>query len=209
MAIEREDLLAPFGIGVWTPSTLIIPRNLTEAMPEGSERWSGSTIEERKAVARRRISAYRGNSSSEAVLTISLPRRVGSALLYKELAEDLADIGITLERVGPGKKSDLKLVDRLARYGDPRWFLNQFSCRLKEGLCVSATDTIVAESLNEADPEVRARLYAEAERELLQSNIYIPIGAPIRWSLVRGGVDGFSANPWGLHPLLPMAFRPI
>lgn len=56
---------------------------------------------------------------------------------------------------------------------------------------------------------VRAALYAEAEAELAASNVYIPIGAPIRWSLVRGDIEGFQENRWNIHPLLPLALRPI
>ena len=29
------------------------------------------------------------------------------------------------------------LVDRVARYAEPRWFLNQFNCSLDNGLCVA------------------------------------------------------------------------
>ena len=55
----------------------------------------------------------------------------------------------------------------------------------------------------------RAALFAEAEAELAASNVFIPIGAPIRWSLIRGGVEGFEENRWSIHPLFPLALRPI
>ena len=54
----------------------------------------------------------------------------------------------------------------------------------------------------------RARALAQAEAELTIANIYIPIGAPLRWSLVRGTVDGFLANPYAFHPLPDMAEIP-
>jgi len=142
-------------------------------------------------------------------MTISLPRRAGSNLFYEQLSDDLGDIGINLVRVGPDDIADLRLVDRLARYGDARWFLNQFNCALEGNVCVPAADELVELALVEPDAARKTDFYLEAEAELLQSNMFIPIGAPVRWSLVRGGVDGFAANPWGLHPLFPLAIRPI
>ena len=49
----------------------------------------------------------------------------------------------------------------------------------------------------------------EAETALLATNLYIPLGAPIRWSLVRADIDAFSENPWNIHPLFPLSRAPI
>ena len=40
---------------------------------------------------------------------------------------------------------------------------------------------------------------------MTQDNIYIPLGAPIRWSLVAGEGAGFAVNRWGLHSLIALA----
>jgi peptide/nickel transport system substrate-binding protein/oligopeptide transport system substrate-binding protein len=45
---------------------------------------------------------------------------------------------------------------------------------------------------------------AQAERAVTDANGFIPIARPLRWSLVRSGVTGFSPNPWGWHPLPPL-----
>ncbi len=210
MAIERENLLEPFGIGGWAPSTRMVPPELIGEGSAPPERWADLSIDQRKSEARRRIGAWRSSEGLDSVrVTIALPRRAGSNLFFEELAEDFRDIGINLVRVGPDDSADITLVDRLARYGDPRWFYNQFSCSLDASICAEEADEIVELALVEPDPARKVDFYLEAERELLAANTYIPIGAPVRWSLVRGGVDGFEANPWGLHPLFPMALRPI
>ena len=54
----------------------------------------------------------------------------------------------------------------------------------------------------------RATLIAEAEAALTLANVYIPFGSPLRFSLVRGDVDGFSGNAWAFHPLPPLAVIP-
>ena len=74
---------------------------------------------------------------------------------------------------------------------------------------LTEADLAVIAALREDNPAERARLLAEAEGILLDKNGYIPLGVPVRWSLVRGGVDGLEANPTGFHPLFPLALRPI
>src|SRR5690606_18203514 len=106
-----------------------------------------------------------------------------------ELAGQLGQIGIRLERVDPDEPADLTVIDRVARYAAPRWFLDQFNCTLRRGLCNSAADAQVRAALAAADPAGRADALARAETMLTAANVYIPIGAPLRWAMVRGNVD--------------------
>lgn len=213
MAIDRETLLQPFNIGGWIPTTRIVAPGLPDDIGTIDERWTDLTLEERRAQAAQRVASWlaEGAEGEEraARATIALPPGPGSEMLFAELAEDLAAIGVDLARVEDAGDADLTLVDRVARYGGARWFLNQFNCSLGTGLCAPEADARVAEAVAELNPMVRAALYAEAEAELAASNVYIPIGAPIRWSLIRGGIEGFQENRWNVHPLLPLALRPI
>jgi hypothetical protein len=110
--------------------------------------------------------------------------------------------------VPEGRAADLILVDRVARYAEPRWFLNQFNCGLRRGMCSSDADALVSESIVQADPAAKATLLAQAEAELTLANVYIPFGSPLRFSLVRGDVDGFAPNAWAYHPLPALAAIP-
>lgn len=208
MAIDRQTLLQPFNIGGWIPTTRMVAPDLPSDPKIIGERWAGLSLEQRQAEAARRITAASEGGSVSRRLTVALPVGPGSDLLFRELAEDLAAVGVTLERTEDTAKADLRLVDRLARYADARWFLNQFNCSLKRGLCSAEADALVREAMQTTDPSKITALMAEAEATLSDENVYIPIGAPIRWSLVRGGLDGFSENNWGLHPLFPLSLRP-
>lgn len=210
MAIDRETLLQPFNIGGWIPTTRIVAPGLPDDIGTIDERWTDLSLEERRGLAAQRVAAWLGEGEDRtARVAIALPSGPGSDLLFTELAEDFAAIGVDLDRVDDPAGADLTLVDRVARYGGARWFLNQFNCSLEKGLCTPEADARVAEAVDALDPMARAALYAEAEAELAASNVYIPIGAPIRWSLVRGGIEGFQENRWNVHPLLPLALRPI
>jgi peptide/nickel transport system substrate-binding protein/oligopeptide transport system substrate-binding protein len=54
----------------------------------------------------------------------------------------------------------------------------------------------------------RTALLGRAEGILTAANVYIPLGAPLRWSMVRGNVKGFVDNQWAFHPLPAMATIP-
>jgi len=208
LAIDRPALMATFNIGGWVPSTRIVPAAVAGA--KAPERWAGTSIEQRRAVAAGRVAAWRAGAGKgkPPSLTIALADEPGFAMLFNALASQLGQAGIELVRVDPGQPADLALVDRIARYAEPRWFLNQVNCSLARGLCNSGADGAVEEALTAADPKERADDLARAEAELTAANVYIPIGAPLRWSMVRGNVDGFAANAWAWHPLPDMATIP-
>jgi oligopeptide transport system substrate-binding protein len=76
------------------------------------------------------------------------------------------------------------------------------------GPCSPETDSLVAKASQTVDLAERTALYAQADEKLSASNVFIPIGSPIRWSLWRGNATGFVINRFGMHPLMPMILRP-
>ena len=199
----------PFNIDGWQSSFDIVPRGQWgDVLPEPIA-WTSFSIEQRRSEARGRVEAWEATSGEEARLTIGMPNGPGSDLLFRQLARDLSAIGIEATMMEEGRGADLELFDPVARYASPRWFLNQFNCSIRSGPCSAEADELVAQSLSAADLTEKATLLAQAELELQDASVFIPFGAPIRWALVRGGVEGFSENPWGLHPLFPLSEPPI
>lgn len=205
MAIDRGELIQPFGLGGWRSSTWIVPRDLFAPAQYPVNRWSELGIEERRGIARRRVLEWNAGRTEPVELRIGLPSGPGSDLLFEQLSSAWEEIGVTAVRVGMGEGAELELRDRLARYSSPRWFLNQLNCAIEIGLCSEAADELVRQSLTERDPEAKQALLAEAHAELMEAEVFIPLGVPVRWSLVRGAVNGYQANPWGLHPLFPLS----
>jgi ABC-type transport system substrate-binding protein len=209
MALDRPALVEPFNIGGWVPTTRVVAPGLPADPGLVVERWAERTVEQTRAEAARRVAAWRrANGGGEARVTLAIARSRGFDMLFRELAAQLATIGVTLERAAEGRPADLALVDRVARYAEPRWFLNQFNCGLRNGMCSSEADALVRESILQPDPAAKAALLAQAEAELTLANVYIPFGSPLRFSLVRGDVEGFAANAWAFHPLPPLAVIP-
>ena len=209
MAVDRAALIAPFGLGGWQPTEWIVPAGLYEGATPSASRWPALSIDQRRELAEARVAEWEASNDNEAVVRVALPEGPGSDLLFDQLSGFWQAIGVTAIRVGLGEGAELELRDRLARYSSARWFLNQFNCELEIGLCSEDADALVAASLSTRDLAEKQRQLAEAHLVLVAGEVFIPLGAPVRWSLVRGAVSGYQANQWGLHPLFPLSEAPI
>lgn len=208
MAIDRDALIARFNIGGWQPTTRVVSPDVEGDLGTIGERWQGMSAEERQAQAAARVAAWKAAGKPVPALAVAMPDGPGSTLVFEQLRTDFARIGLSLRRVGERERADLRLVDIAARYGRATWFLNQLSCTVQKAVCSPAGDERVGEARQSADPAARAALLAEAEAEITAANGFIPIARPLRWSMVRSGTTGFAPNPWGWHPLPPMAWLP-
>ncbi|MET0250742.1 MAG: ABC transporter substrate-binding protein [Novosphingobium sp.] len=205
LAIDREALLAPFKVARWTPTTRLVAPDAADAPPGVGERWAGFSLIERRQVAAARIARWQADAGALAPLRIALPATPGGTLLYNGLRGDFAAVGLAVRRVGPDEPADLRLIDQVARYGRATWFLNQLSCGAGRPVCSKEADALLARARDTVDPAERAALLAEAENRITAANGFIPFAPPLRWSLVRADIAGFVANPWAVHPLLPLA----
>ncbi|MDP4573592.1 ABC transporter substrate-binding protein [Qipengyuania sp. G39] len=209
MAIDRSTLMSAFNIGGWIPTTRIVSPDLPGDTGTVPERWEGQSIDERRGTASARVQQWRAGEADVPTVSIWLPEGPGSDLLFEALARDFATIGVASSRSANRREADLALRDRVARYGAARWFLNQFNCRVSAAVCLEDVDYLVGLGVDARNLAEEESYLAEAETALLAANTYIPLGAPIRWSLVRGEVDGFLENRWNVHPLFPLTRAPI
>lgn len=207
MAIDREALVAPFGVGGWVARTRLVAPG-PPGTPPLPGRWEGLKIEQRQAAARARVAAWQAAKGPVEPLTIALPPGRGGAILYNRLAADMATIGLLTRRVGPQDAAALRIVDEVATSDRPEWYLHHFACRVTNAACDAEADALVAEALLEPLAARRAELLAQAEQRLTANNGFIAFGPPIRFSLVRGGVAGYAINRWGFHPLSPLLADP-
>lgn len=214
MAIDRAGLAGALGVPGWVTTTRLISAGIGEV--QVPERWADMDMEQRRNVARDRVAAWvklrkaaakPGELISDGLdLTLAMPKGAGSDIIFTRLAQDMAAIGLRLRRVSLGDSADLRILDEVARYPAPNWFFNQLHCGVHK-ICTPDADQLVAQTMNVEAPLVPA-LYAEAEREMIDNNVFIPIGQPVRWSLSANGIRGLTPNPYGIHPLYPFSQGP-
>ncbi len=208
LAIDRDALIAAFNIGGWQPTTRVVSTGVEGDAGTVGERWVGVAMEQRRILAAERVAKYKLGGKPAPVLRIAAPDGPGTRLVLDRLATDFGAIGVIVVRVGEDKPADLRLVDATARYGRAAWFLNQLACTVHKPACSAAGDALLAQARAAKDSRERARLLGEAEAEITAANAFLPIARPLRWSLVRSSVIGFAPNPWGWHPLPPLAVIP-
>ena len=208
LAIDRGAIANALGIGGWASTTRIVPGGLPGVEP-AAERWADLAPDQRQARAAQRVAAWRAASGSAPRLVVALPAGPGSDILFDRLSADLAAVGIELRRATAGTAADLVLRDRVARFAGPRWFLNQFNCRVSPRACLEDVDFLVSLAVDAANPAEEASYLLEAEQALLAANVFVPLGAPIRWTQTRAEVEGFAENAWAFHPLFPLTLAPI
>jgi peptide/nickel transport system substrate-binding protein/oligopeptide transport system substrate-binding protein len=205
LAIDRDALASALAVSGWTATTRIVAPGSAGDLGTIAERWSGLSHPQRQSEAAARVDRWTAQHREPASLRLALPGGPGADALFERLHADFDAIGVALGRVAESQDAELRLIDLVARYPRAEWYLAQLSCMAARGLCSASADARLADARAAADPAQRGAMLAEAEAELTAANVYIPLGAPIRWTLVRDGLTGFAVNPQAFHPLWPLA----
>lgn len=205
-AIDRDALVAAFDIEGLLPRATILEPGLDSIADPQPQPWTGLPLAQRRpalAMAARRLLAER---DSPLVVKIALPDGPGSDIVFARLQVDWGALGIQLDRAKGNKGADFRLVDRIAPSSSPAWFLRQFRCAAAT-VCSEEADTLLAAARAAPVIAQRSALLSEAARLMDDAQVFIPLAAPIRWSLVARPVVGFAGNRFGHHALTDLRER--
>jgi peptide/nickel transport system substrate-binding protein len=192
MAIDRGAALEALGLKRMQPRETLLPTGI-EGLNPAAAAWTSTQQADRRATARRVL------NGQHLTVHISLPDGPGFRLLFAYLRRDLAAIGVAARRVGPGEAADLVLIDEVAPAGLASWYLRHFTCD-RSAVCSSDADALLDQARLAPNAGIRRGLLANADRLLTDSSVYIPLSAPVRWSLVAPRLTGFKPNAFGHHP---------
>lgn len=206
MAVNRTALSEALREPGWMPTTRIVTPGTQGDAGLVADRWTSLSMEQRRAVATSRVARWEADHGP-IILRIAMPKGAGADLVFGRIAADLGAAGFTVRRVAADAAADLMLIDEVAAYNRPAWFLTRLSCLARPGTCSPAADARFREALAVSDQSARNLALAEAEAQLAADNVFVPFGPPLRWMLVGAGITGISTNPLALHPLLPLAMR--
>lgn len=199
-AIDRGQLAKDLNLQGWTTVTTPVPAQLDlEGAPTQPE-WSGVPAAERRAAARRAIDGWKAAHGAPPMLRIALPQGAGATLLFYRLAADLGALGLKVDRVSLNEDADLRLIDEVAAFDSALWYLARLDC-MAGIACDEAASAHLDEARAAENPLAQAASLAEAERLIVAHGGYIPLGLPIRWSLVSRRLSGYAPSPRAVHPL--------
>jgi len=205
--VDRAELAEALGLPGWRTAAYPLPASYELARLPSAPAWSGRSREDRIESARRIIQRWSEDHGDPPMLRIALPEGPGASVLFLRLVRDFNQIGIRIDRVAMDEQADLSLIDEVAPFDSAFWYLARLDCAA--GL---RCDPRVAPRLEDAraaqDEAEQARLLAEAEEATVAFVGFIPLGRPIRWSVVGQRLTGFQPSPRGIHPLNALIAAP-
>jgi len=204
-AIDREALVAAMAVPGLLPRTTVLEPDIDNVPDPVLPDWAAIPLSERRpalvADARR---LFAGLDSP--VVRIALPEGPGSEILLNRLSQDWGAIGLQVERANESARADFRLVDEVAPASSASWFLRQFRCEVAR-LCDEQVDAILEGAQTTPILAQRSALLAEASKQIDELQLFIPIAAPVRWSLVSSRISGFAGNRFAIHTLTGLEQR--
>ena len=196
MAIDRAALVTALRVPGLQARETILPPGLEGIGAPTAPSWAAAPLAERRAAARTLLERA---SPERLTVRVSLPEGPGYRLLFAHLKRDWATVGVAAVRGGAGEEADLRFVDSVAPAAVASWYLRHFSCG-GSGVCDAAADEMLAAARIAPNLAVRRALLANADRIIADAAPFIPLAAPVRWSLVSPRLTGFRPNPFARHP---------
>jgi len=199
-AIDRPALIAGLRVGGLAPRATLLQAGLEGISPPKQPNWLDQPVEERRASMIAEANRLFGHAERP-TLRVAVPAGPGGDYLFARLHYDWAPLGFKVERAPSAASADLVWIDEVAPSSSPAWFLRRFRCGVA-ALCVEEAEPLLASARAATIAAQRAALFVEASRMMDEAQLFIPIAAPIRWSLVSGRVPGFAENSFARHTLV-------
>lgn len=204
-AIDRQALIDALAVpGLLPRATLLEPglEGISNPIPPP---WMAVPVADRRVQLASRAAQMFGDVDRP-VIRIALPETPGAKILLDRLTADWGALGLTIERVEPDEPADLKLIDAVAPSTSPAWFVRQFRCEVTP-VCDKAADALMDGARSTPVAVQRNGLLTQAAQVIDEQQLFIPIAAPIRWSLVSDRVQGFATNRYARHSLAGLGER--
>jgi oligopeptide transport system substrate-binding protein len=198
-AIDRDALINALGVpGLAARATLLEP-SLDGLPAPVAPAWYGTPLDQRRPALQAEAARMFGKAQKPTI-RIALPQGPGADLLLRELQRDWGALGLTVERAASTAASDFVLIDEVAPSSSPAWFARRFRCEAAP-VCDPEIDKLLDAARQSLVAAQRYALIGQAAGRIDDAQLFIPIAAPIRWSLVSGRIRGFAGNRFARHTL--------
>ena len=197
MAIDRAALVADIGVAGLQPRASLLPPGTDEIALPATPTWADQPLAQRRQQAARVIAAATGSAPMR--LRIAVPAGPGYQVMVAHLRHDWQLIGVTIEAVPLQAPADLRLVDEVAPVTMASWYLRHFTCS-DSVICSAKADQAMDAARVAATQQARQTSLVQADALLRDITPFIPLTAPVRWSLVSPRLTGFQPSIFGLHP---------
>ncbi len=193
MAIDRAALVAALAVPDLLPRQTLLSPGIDELPAPTLPSWGANPLPMRRADAARIVGAAAGGNPM--TVRVAVPKGPGYRLVFAHLRRDWRGIGVEAQAVSAESEADLRIIDAVAAANVATWYLRRFSCGAS-AICSQEADAALLRAQIAPNPAERQTHLAEAERLLTELTPFIPLTAPVRWSLVSPRLTGFQPNPF-------------
>ena len=178
----------------------LLPTQHDSGQAPASPDWTGNSMDERRSIAGQRIAAWERARGAIKPLRVALPKGPGMRVLFARLAADWRRIGVpTILVPVTDDDADIRLIDEVAPNTSANWYLTRTGCGY--GLaCSTAGDFSLSEARAAPNLGQRSAAIARADAAYAENGGYIPLGKPVRWSLVSPVLTLYRDNIFAVHP---------
>jgi peptide/nickel transport system substrate-binding protein len=204
-ALDRQAILDALNVPGLLPRATVLEPGLDGLPDPTPPAWTATPLEQRRPQLVATADQQFGDVERP-VLRIALPDAPGANLLLNRIAAAWSALGLKIEPAGPGKRADFALIDAVAPSASGAWYVRQFHCGAAP-ICDPQADEAMDAARAATVPAERSRLLVVAAQIIDEQQLFIPIAAPIRWSLVSDRVPGFATNRFARHTLTRLTER--
>lgn len=204
-AINRRAIVSQLRVPGLQPRATILQPGLEGTGDPVQPDWLNGSAAERIAQLKAEADRLFGKVERP-TLRIDLPQGPGGDLVISQIARDLEPLGLTVGRAATPASADFTWLDEVAPSTSPAWFLRRFTCA-RTRICLPAIDEILDQARETPVGRDRAALFLAAATQLDEGQLFIPVAAPVRWSLVAPSISGFVENQFGRHTLVGLKNR--
>ena len=197
-AIDRDLLIASLGVPGLVPRATVLEAGLEGGLDPVAPPWMATPLKDRQPALAAEAKRLMGDAPP--LIRVALPEGPGARILLQRLQADWGALGIRVEAAGKGVPADLRLIDEVAPSTSAAWFVRHFRCGTA-ALCDPEIDALMDSARTSQIPAQRWALLAEAARMIDDAELFLPLTAPVRWSLVSDRVVGFAGNRFARHTL--------
>jgi peptide/nickel transport system substrate-binding protein len=197
MAVDRQAIVASLAVPGLSARETVLPSGIPELPLATGPAWAGSPMPMRREIAAREMAAL--SEGEPVAVRVAMPEGPGYRLVFAHLRHDWSLIGVEAERVAPGAAADLVFIDLVAPATLASWYLRHFTCD-RSRVCDPAADQALEAARAAPTTEERRAQLARADQLLAAITPFVPIAAPVRWSLVSPRLTGFRPNIFARHP---------
>ena len=204
-AIDRQALIDALNVTGLLPRATVLEPGLDGVAAPTVPDWMATPPAQRRPQLAGAVASQFGDVERPTI-RIALPESRGATLILRRLASDWGALGLKVEAAGKGQPADFALIDAVAPSTSPAWYVRQFRCGVTP-VCDPEADTAMDVARTSLIPAERGGQIALAAAIIDRQQLFLPIAAPIRWSLVSDRVPGFATNRFARHTLTDLTVR--